>query len=141
VSLTGGDLGILGDLAKALGLLGSNDNFNSDWLNAPGDRLKQILADDTQRAGLVSFVDEALAGSERVTDPAGLVWLPVFERAESGEPHVRVYVVLDEHPADHVRRSWATPPRPTRSCSGRPTASSRSTSRSRSKTRRSRASR
>ena len=103
MSLTGADLGDLGDLAKALGLLDSGGNFNSDWLSAPGDRLKHVLADDTQRAGLVAFVDGALGGSESVTDAAGLVWLPVFDRAEAGAPHVRVYVVLDEHASDHVR--------------------------------------
>ena len=46
---------------------------------------------------------EALGGSERVTDATGLVWLPVFERHEGGEPAIVVYVVLDDHPVDHVR--------------------------------------
>ncbi len=103
MSLNGSDLGVLTDLAKALGLVDAGGNFNADWMSAPGDRLKHVLADDTQRAGLVAFVDEVLAGSDRVSDPSGLVWLPVFERTGGGGPAVSVYVVLDESPADHVR--------------------------------------
>src|SRR5581483_3389346 len=73
------------------------------WLNEPGTYLQRVLADDTQRAGLIAFVDEVLGGAERVTDPAGLVWLPAFERTEAGHPSVKVFVVLDEQPTDHVR--------------------------------------
>ena len=103
MSVAGSDLGVLEDLAKALGLLDSGGGFNGDWMSAPGDHLQKVLADDSQRAGLISFVDEVLGGPERVSDPSGLVWLPVFERSEGGEPAVTVYVVLDEHPSDHVR--------------------------------------
>jgi large repetitive protein len=103
MTLTGADLGILGDLAKALGLLDAGGDFNGDWMSAPGDHLKHVLADDAQRQGLVNFVHDALGGSDPITDPAGLVWLPAFERAEAGHPSVKVYVVLDQAPADHVR--------------------------------------
>ena len=50
----------------------------------------------------MAFVDEVLGGPTATTDPRGLTWLPVFERSGSGGPDVTVYVVLDDHPADHV---------------------------------------
>ena len=102
MTLTGADLGVLTNLARALGVVDASGSFNADWMSAPGDRLKHVLADDTQRAGLIGFVDEVLGDARRIDDPLGLVWLPVFDRTEADQPTVAVYVVLDEHPADHV---------------------------------------
>lgn len=102
MTLTGADLGVLTNLARALGVVDASGSFNADWMSAPGDRLKHVLADDTQRAGLIGFIDEVLGDAHGVADPSGLVWLPVFDRTEAGQPTVTVYVVLDEHPADHV---------------------------------------
>ena len=51
VTITGSDLGALGDLGKALGLLDTGGSFNSDWMSAPGDRLKHVLADDASARG------------------------------------------------------------------------------------------
>ena len=103
MTLTGADLGVLTNLAKALGVVDDSGNFDADWMSAPGDRLKHVLADDTQRASLIGFVDEVLGGAHRVDDPSRLIWLPAFDRAEADQPTVTVYVVLDEHPSDHVR--------------------------------------
>ena len=103
MTLAASELDVLQHLATALGLVDSGGQFNGEWMSEPGTYLGRVLADDTQRAALVAFVDEVLGGSERVSDPAGLVWLPVFEHAQSGEPTVKVCVVLDESPPDHVR--------------------------------------
>jgi large repetitive protein len=103
MTLTGADLGVLGNLARALGLLTGSGDFNSEWMSAPGDHLKQVLADEEQRAGLVAFVEEVLGDEHDVKDPSGLVWLPAFSHAEAGHPTVSVSVILDEQPADHVR--------------------------------------
>ena len=103
MSLTAGDLGSLGSLAKALGLVTTTGDLNGAWLSEPGTYLSRILADDGQRGALVAFVDEVLGGATSTTDPRGLTWLPVFERSGSGGPDVTVYVVLDDQPADHVR--------------------------------------
>ncbi|HEX3609322.1 MAG TPA: DUF6603 domain-containing protein [Solirubrobacterales bacterium] len=103
MSLTGTDLGVLENLARALGLLDGSGDFDSEWVSAPGDHLKQVLADEGQRASLVAFVEEVLGDEHGVEDPSGLLWLPAFSHAEAGHPTVSVSVVLDEQPVDHVR--------------------------------------
>jgi large repetitive protein len=105
VSLAGADLGELRDLARALGLLDGSGDFNADWMSAPGEHLKHVLADEHQRAGLIAFVEDMLGGgsAHAAHDPSGLVWLPAFSHGEAGHPAVTVSIVLDESPADHVR--------------------------------------
>ena len=86
------DLGVLGDLAKALGLLEADGSPNGDWFGAPGSHLSQVLSDDDQRAALVSFVDEVLGGPTATTAD-GATWLPVVEVPA---PRLSLFVVLDE---------------------------------------------
>lgn len=106
------DLGDIQVLGKALGLLDGADNFRSDWLSRPGDYLSSVLADQTQRDALVEFIDEALGGEERETDPDQLIWLPIVSH---NDPHLTLYTVLDPRPADYVaigvgvRLTTATP--------------------------------
>jgi len=59
VTVTADDLGVLSDLATALGIMrdGSPD---PGWLGDPAARLGTVLADDAQRQALVSFLDEVL---------------------------------------------------------------------------------
>ncbi|HEX7537186.1 MAG TPA: DUF6603 domain-containing protein, partial [Dermatophilaceae bacterium] len=95
MTLTGSDLGLIGDLATALGLVRGDGEFEDGWLSSPGDHLKTILADDTQRDALVSFVDTVLGGAERSSDAGGLVWLPILEHAA---PDLRLFAVFDVQP-------------------------------------------
>src|SRR5450631_2864496 len=96
MTLTGSDLGSIGDLATALGLVRGDGEFEEGWLSSPGDHLKTILADDTQRDALLSFVDTVLGGSERSSDAEGLVWLPIVEH---DSPKLTLYAVFDVQPA------------------------------------------
>jgi large repetitive protein len=95
MTLTGSDLGSIGDLATALGLVRGDGEFEDGWLSSPGDHLKTILADDTQRDALVAFVDTVLGGAERSSDADGLVWLPIV--AHSG-PDLTLFAVFDVQP-------------------------------------------
>ena len=94
------DLGEIGSLAEALGLVDDAGEFQEDWLTRPGDYLSRVLADETQREALIAFIDDVLGGSNRKTDAAGRIWLPIVE--ETG-PDVCFFAVLDDTPTDHVR--------------------------------------
>jgi hypothetical protein len=96
MTLTGTELGPIEDLGKALGLLGADGSFEDDWLSHPGDHLKTMLADDTQRDALVRFVDTILGGAERSRDATGLVWLPIVDH---DAPDLTIYAVFDVQPA------------------------------------------
>lgn len=99
MTVAASDLGVLEELAGALGLVDGGGAFREEWLSDPGAYLSAVLADEDQRSSLVGFVDEVLGGEERATDPDGLVWLPIVD---AHTPAVTVYVVLDDRPADHV---------------------------------------
>jgi hypothetical protein len=99
MSFSASDLGELGHLATALGILDAGGDFNDDWLSAPGDYLSRVLANQTQRDALVAFVDEVLGGEERQTDADGLVWLPIVSH---DNPRITFYLVLDASPANSV---------------------------------------
>ena len=92
------DLGVVGDLATALGLLDEGGSFEADFLSNPGDHLSTLLADDTQRQALVSFVDEVLGGAEAEAE-GGTTWLPLVT---TGSPPLTVAVTLDASPVDHI---------------------------------------
>lgn len=98
MALAANDLGVVGNLAEALGLTSSGD-FRADWLSDPGKHLSRMLAEDRQRAALIAFIDEVLAGEDRTTGPDGKVWLPI---ARAQPPLARVYLVIDERPTDWV---------------------------------------
>jgi hypothetical protein len=98
VSAADDDLGVLGNLAEAIGL--TNDgSFEPGWLGDPGSHLGAMLARERQRDALIAFVDEALGGAERSTGPDGSVWLPI---AQASNPSVTVYAVFDDRGADFV---------------------------------------
>jgi len=42
--------GDLADVLEALGLANPDGSLNGDWLSAPGDHLKTVLANENQRA-------------------------------------------------------------------------------------------
>ena len=93
------DLGVLGELAGALGLVDGDGALNESWLSDPGSYLSSVLADEDQRHALVAFVDDVLGGEERTTGPDGLVWLPIVDE---NDPDLTVSIVLDEQPAAYV---------------------------------------
>jgi len=98
VSTTADDLGVLGNLAEAIGL--TNDgSFEAGWLSDPGEHLGAMLANERQRDALVAFIDEVLGGAERSTGPDGSTWLPI---AQASAPAVTVFVVVDDRAADSV---------------------------------------
>ncbi len=101
MTVTADDLGVLGNLGKAIGLLGSDGDPNPSWFGDPAASLQTVLADDGQRAALIDFVDEALGGADASADPSGTTWLPLVE-LEPPEPRLTVAVTVDDRPADHV---------------------------------------
>ena len=90
------DLGVLGNLAIALGIFKADGSPNQGWFANPEDSLKNMLASEAQRDALIAFVDDAMGGADRSTE-AGVVWLPIVE-IES--PPVRVAVTVDEGQPD-----------------------------------------
>jgi large repetitive protein len=100
VTISPTDLGEIGSLAKAIGLINGSGQFQEDWLTRPVDYLSAVLANEAQRAALIAFLDAALGGSERRTDSSGRIWLPIIEE---DSPDVTIYVALDEREASYVR--------------------------------------
>ncbi|HEV7575148.1 MAG TPA: hypothetical protein VGO85_03820, partial [Caldimonas sp.] len=98
MSVAASDLGVLGNLAEAIGLT-HDGAFEPGWLGDPGAHLGAMLASERQRDALVAFVDEALGGAERSTGPDGSVWLPI---AQASDPSVTVCAVFDDRAADFV---------------------------------------
>ena len=93
------DLGVLGNLAVALGIFesGPGGGPNPDWFGNPEAFLKNILAKEGQREALLAFVDEAMGGADRTTDPRGVIWLPIVNL---GDPDLTISLTVDEHQPD-----------------------------------------
>jgi large repetitive protein len=94
------DLGVLGNLAVALGVFTPAGEPNSDWFGDPEASLKMMLASDEQRHALVAFVDEAMGGADRTTDPTGVIWLPIVH---IDDPDLTVAITVDESHSDGIR--------------------------------------
>ena len=92
----GTELDAFGALATALGILDSNGNANDAWFADPvgtstnPNGLAEILASDTQRDALLSFVDEVLGAPDRSTR-GGATWVPLFHNAS---PLVTIFAVI-----------------------------------------------
>ena len=97
----GAELDAFEALGKALGILKENGDANDAWFADPvgvppgsptGNQngLRNILADDTQRAALEAFVDEVLGAPDRSTRD-GATWVPLFRETS---PAVTIYAVL-----------------------------------------------
>ncbi|MFL5937814.1 MAG: DUF6603 domain-containing protein [Gaiellaceae bacterium] len=95
------DLGVLGNLATAIGIF-KDGAPNPDWFGDPVDNdaasLSTILAKESQREALIDFVDEALGGADR-TQEAGVTWLPVISL---DDPDLMLAVTIDDRPNTHV---------------------------------------
>ncbi len=98
MTLTADDLGVLGNLATALGFLDNNGDPNPAWFGAPDESLRTVLGNDAQREALIAFVDEALGGADRTTEE-GVVWLPVVG---IDDPAIDLFVTIDDRPADSI---------------------------------------
>jgi hypothetical protein len=72
-----GDLGVLGELAEALGIF-VGGSPNTDWFANPDVYLRRVLANAQQRAALLNFVDEALGGADNTTEQ-GVIWVPLVK--------------------------------------------------------------
>jgi large repetitive protein len=90
------DLGILGNLAKALGIFDASGNPNQGWFADPESSLKSMLASQVQREALIAFVDEALGGAECSTT-GGVTWLPIVSIED---PALSIALTIDENPSD-----------------------------------------
>ena len=91
MSLTASDLGVLGDLATALGII-KDGSADPGWFGDPAARLGTVLADDDQRQALVSFLDTVLDDGTVGTDDDGRVRLPIVTH---DDPDLTVAVVLE----------------------------------------------
>ena len=92
------DLGVLGNLAVALGVFASGEP-NPEWFGDPEVSLKTILEKDEQRDALIAFVDEAMGGADRTTDPTGVVWLPIVQL---DDPDLTVAITVDDSQSDGI---------------------------------------
>jgi len=99
VTITADDLGVLGSLATAVGILGADGEPNPDWFGDPAESLSTVLADEGQREALIAFVDEAMGGADREADLAGAIWLPIVRLTN---PDLTVAITIDESPATAV---------------------------------------
>ena len=99
MSIGTSDLGVLGNLAVALGLFTPSGDPNPSWFGNPEASLKNILADDDQRAAIIAFVDEAMGGADRTTDPHGVVWLPIVSL---DDPDLTVAITVDDKQPDGI---------------------------------------
>jgi large repetitive protein len=99
MTVTAEDFGVLGNLATAIGLLDADGDPNPGWLGDPAESLSTMLADESQREALIGFVDEAMGGADRETDPSGATWLPLIALED---PDLTVAITIDDSPADHV---------------------------------------
>ena len=91
MTLTASDLGVLGDLATALGIV-KDGAADPTWFGDPAARLGTVLADDDQRQALVSFLDTVLDDGSVETDDQGRVRLPIVTH---DDPDLTVAVVLE----------------------------------------------
>lgn len=96
MSFGSGDLGVLGNLGKALGIFDADGSPNQGWFAHPEESLKDMLANPAQREALIAFVDEAMGGADRTTEN-GVTWLPIVELED---PQLLVAVTVDERPGD-----------------------------------------
>ena len=96
MSFGSSDLGVLGNLAKALGIFKADGSANASWFGHPEASLKTMLANPAQRAALIAFVDDAMGGADRSTQ-AGVVWLPIVEL---DDPPLSVAITVDEAQPD-----------------------------------------
>lgn len=92
------DLGVLGNLAEALGIFEDGEP-NPQWFGQPEASLKKMLSNPDQRGALIAFVDEAMGGADRSTDPRGVVWLPIVH---IDDPDLTVSITVDEQAADNT---------------------------------------
>ncbi len=99
MTVTADDLGVLGNLATAIGLLDSGGGPDPGWFGDPAASLSTMLADEGQREALIAFVDEALGGADREADASGATWLPLVSL---DDPHLTVAVTIDDSPDTHV---------------------------------------
>ena len=76
MSLNVDSFGDLADVLYAIGLANPDGSLNRDWLSAPGDYLKTVLASESQRVALLRLLEEKLEG-DKETDSEGREWLPV----------------------------------------------------------------
>ena len=99
MSITADNLGVLGNLATAIGLLDADGDPNPSWFGDPAESLSTMLADEGQREALIGFVDDAMGGADRETDPSGAIWLPIVTLED---PNLTVAITIDDSPANHV---------------------------------------
>ena len=91
MTVTASDLGVLSDLATALGIM-QDGSPDPGWFGDPAARLGSVLADDAQRQALVSFLDEVLDDGSVEADDQGRVRLPLVTH---DDPDLTVAVVLE----------------------------------------------
>jgi hypothetical protein len=98
------ELGELGLLARALGLVDGDGQVEPGWFAAPGDHLATMLGDPGQRTALLDFVDTVLGGSSAGAGAGGdgRREVPIVEHAPA-----RLSIAVDDtSDPDEVRLGW-----------------------------------
>lgn len=101
MTLNADSFGDFSDVLYALGLANLDGSLNDDWLRSPGDYLKDVLANEYQRAALLRLLEQLLEG-DKETDAQGREWLPIV----SDDAGVATFFfVIDQTPTDRLRIS------------------------------------
>ena len=96
------DFGDSADLLKAIGLVKDGGDLEGDWVKNPDTYMKDILADDDQRAALIRFVEQVRGGSSDDGDP-DRHWVELFSESIPNFGDLNFYIVIDDTPTDEVR--------------------------------------
>ena len=91
MTMEAADLGVLGDLSTALGIM-QDGSPDAGWFGDPSARLKTVLSDDGQRDALVSFLDSVLDDGAVDADDQGRTFVPIVTHTD---PKLTVGIVLD----------------------------------------------
>src|SRR5579862_1349567 len=82
------------DLGEAIGLLDGTGAFDTHWFEDPLGNLKSILKNQSQRQGLMNFLDALLPPAQLTGLPAGEKWHPLL----GSDPSLRgnLYVTVED---------------------------------------------
>jgi large repetitive protein len=110
--------GELSDLGQAIGLIDGSGNLNTHWFENPLGELESVFTDQTQRGGLMDFLDALLPPATLGGLPQGEKWHPLL----GNDPSLRgnLYLLVKDNGANvlfGVAGDFSTPPGTTPSAS------------------------
>ncbi|HEY6481280.1 MAG TPA: DUF6603 domain-containing protein, partial [Streptosporangiaceae bacterium] len=83
---------VLGDVAKAAGLVTSTGDLDAAWFEGPLPYLESVFTDPGQRAAVLDLLDQVLPPAGVAGAPGGQKWHPLLGTQASGN----VYLTVDD---------------------------------------------